>query len=255
MHVIRHRMYAHGPVQRRSWNAHNENEKHSKPNPEDLFQSIQKPIISTNFAHLRSFPFWRETLKCYLKMSNNFYFQKISKALGCINQPTICRLSYIPTNNVSLAINSCHINYSKVFAFPQRKESVKLNLSMNLYQRHLLYNIFSRVHTNDENSSKITWANTFVRVNYHVCQCFQSHIIIVANQTCLILGKVFIWIFKWLATVKDARKLHWWFFVTTTDSGGLTHGCWNGAWEWQTLLCKKWEQWTETVSETFLTWR
>ena len=47
--------------------------------------------------------------------------------------------------------------------------------------------ICSRVHMNDENPPTVTWANTFVRVNYDLCQGFQCH----ANQTCLILGKVF----------------------------------------------------------------
>ena len=42
---------------------------------------------------------------------------------------------------------------------------------------------------NDENSPNVTWANTFVRVNYHLCRTFQCHIIFVANQ--MILGKVF----------------------------------------------------------------
>ena len=31
----------------------------------------------------------------------------------------------------------------------------------------------------------------FARVNYRLCRGFQCHIIFVANQTCLILGKVF----------------------------------------------------------------
>ena len=37
----------------------------------------------------------------------------------------------------------------------------------------------------------VTWANIFVRVNYHLCRGFQCHIIFVANQTYLILGNVF----------------------------------------------------------------
>ena len=44
---------------------------------------------------------------------------------------------------------------------------------------------------NDENSPSVTWANTFVHVNYHLCRGCQCHIIFIANQTCLILGKVF----------------------------------------------------------------
>ena len=48
--------------------------------------------------------------------------------------------------------------------------------------------IFSRVHTNDENSPNVTWANIFLRVNYYFCRGFECNITFVANQTCLILG-------------------------------------------------------------------
>ena len=55
-------------------------------------------------------------------------------------------------------------------------------------------------------------------------------------------------ILKCLAKEKDVWQLQWRFFCwwisgTTTESDGLNYGWWNGAWDWQILLCKKWEQW------------
>ena len=51
--------------------------------------------------------------------------------------------------------------------------------------------IFSSVFTRmtETYQNYITWANTFVRVNCHLCQCFHCQIIFVANQTGLILSK------------------------------------------------------------------
>ena len=56
---------------------------------------------------------------------------------------------------------------------------------------YLLYNICSRVHINDDNSPNITWANTFVHLNYHLCLGFQCHIIFVANQNIFDFGQSF----------------------------------------------------------------